>query len=715
MRRSTLVLALAVGALLGLAQAQIDVTIGLGETRTGTIPTEQIDHRYVLTLPAGVPRVTISVSAGGADADMAVSYLPTGEQLFLDVSLEPNPSFTMEAPRSGSYEILVKNLLWQPLSYVLRVSGDAGAGAPPPAAPADEYYVVVDGAAVGPTSLAALEERIARGATVAEDLVWRPGLDAWVRADALPELAERFASRPAPPPLPPSVGAVPAPIAPPGDVPPNAGDVALPDLRVTVGCRESARDAALRGLPVGERALVTCPAGCGAAVVWGTDAYTDDSTICSAAMHAGLIDLAHGGAFVLTIEAGRSSYEGSVRHGISTRPYGSWSRGFALAGLSTAPVDRPRDDAAAKPDKPAVGPGAGASAPNPGRLAAERLALGTLRGTLSSAATEARHVVTVDRDGDLEIRAVADLNVVLYLYDANGSTLASHTSGYATERVVRRTGVAPGAYTVAISRDGGNGQGAFSITVELVANATRDDDEPNDAAGEARSIPVDALASGRLGYGGAGRRDTEDWFRLTTLDDGDLTVGVDADPELQIVLHLYGAEGRATLATDTSGWSSSRSVTVQGLVRGSYLLRVSRDGNDGEGGYGVAPSFAAASTANDAEPNDTREQAQAVAAGALHYGRLGYGDGSRTDTEDFVVLTTTRPGDLSLSVRAELNVVLVLTDANGSTLATDTSGYSGQRTVARADLPAGRYVLRIARDGSSGRGGYVLEPRFSGR
>lgn len=714
MRRSTLVLALAVGALLGFAQAQSDVTIGLGETRTGTIPTEQIDHRYVLTLPAGVPRVTVSVSAGGADADMAVSYLPTGEQLFLDVSLEPNPSFTMEAPRSGAYEILVKNLLWQPLTYVLRVSGDAGAGPPPPTAPVDEYYVVVDGAAVGPTSLAALEERIARGATVAEDLVWRPGLDAWVRADALPELADRFASRPTPPPLPPSVGAVPAPIAPPGDPPPSTAGT-LPDLRVTVGCRESARDAALRGLPVGERALVTCPAGCSAAVVWGTDAYTDDSTICSAAMHAGLIDLAHGGAFVLTIEAGRSSYEGTVRHGISTRPYGSWSRGFALAGVSTAQVDRPRDDAAAKPDKPSAGPGAGVAAPNPGRLPAERWPLGTLRGTLTSTATEARHVVTVERDGDLEIRASADLNVVLHLYDANGSTLASHTSGYATERVVQRTGVAPGAYTVAISRDGGNGQGAYAIDVVLLANATRNDDEPNDADAEARATPIDALATGRLGYGGAGRRDTEDWFRFTTLDDGDLAVRVDADPALQIVLHLYGAEGRATLATDTSGWSSSRVVAVQGLAAGSYLLRVSRDGTSGEGGYAVAPSFAAAATANDAEPNDTREQAQAVAADALHYGRLGYGDGSRTDTEDFVVLTTTRPGDLALSVRAELNVVLVLTDANGSTLATDTSGYSGQRTVTRADLPAGRYVLRIARDGSTGRGGYVLEPRFSGR
>lgn len=713
MRRSTLMLALVVGALWGLAQAQSDFTIGLGETRTGTIPTDQIDHRYVLALPSGVPRLRIAVTAGGADADLEINYLPTGENLFLDVSSDPNPSFALERPPAGDYEILVKNLLWRPLSYVLRVSADAtggGANASPPPVPAAEYYVAVDGAAVGPMSLDALGERIARGATVAEDLVWRPGLGTWVRADAVPELSARFVSKPAPPPLPPVVGQEPPPVGPMPPAPGNSGDVVLPDLRIAVACGDTARSDPLRGLAAGERALVTCPAGCsGANVVWGSDPYTDDSSICSAAIHAGLLVPADGGPFVLTILPGRSSYEGSARNGVTTRSYGSWGRSFSPSGTG-ASVDLPRADPGAKPGKPA-----GGGAANPGLLAPERLPLGALRGSLTNAASEARHLVTVDRDGDLELRAAADLNVVLLLLDENGSTLAADTSGYANQRTVRRTGLAPGSYTVVISRDGGSGQGGYAIDVELLANATRNDDEPNDAAVEARPVPVDGVATGRLGYGGASRVDTEDWFRLTTVEDGDLTVRVDADPALQIVLQLFGAEGRATLVADTSGWSSSRTVTVQGLARGSYLLRVGRDGGSGEGGYAMAPAFAAVATPDDAEPNDAREQAQAIAIDAVAYGRLGYGDGSRTDTEDHVVVTTTRPGDLTFSVRAELNVVLILTDAAGATLAADTSGYSTQRSVGRTDLPAGRYVLRIARDGSSGRGAYVVEPRFTGR
>ncbi|HZI08939.1 MAG TPA: M57 family metalloprotease [Myxococcus sp.] len=70
---------------------------------------------------------------------------------------------------------------------------------------------------------------------------------------------------------------------------------------------------------------VTC--GCAAVsggAVWGTDLYTDDSNVCVAAVHAGVIP-SSGGAMVVTIQPGQSSYTGTTRNGITTYSYGAWA------------------------------------------------------------------------------------------------------------------------------------------------------------------------------------------------------------------------------------------------------------------------------------------------------------------------------------------------------------------------------------------------------
>ncbi|RKG85976.1 M57 family metalloprotease [Corallococcus terminator] len=64
--------------------------------------------------------------------------------------------------------------------------------------------------------------------------------------------------------------------------------------------------------------------------VWGTDLYTDDSNVCVAAVHAGVIP-ATGGTVRVTIQPGQSSYTGTTRNGITTSSYGAWSGSFTLS------------------------------------------------------------------------------------------------------------------------------------------------------------------------------------------------------------------------------------------------------------------------------------------------------------------------------------------------------------------------------------------------
>lgn len=65
-------------------------------------------------------------------------------------------------------------------------------------------------------------------------------------------------------------------------------------------------------------------------LVWGSDIYTDDSSICTAAVHAGRISQRQGGTIAIRILPGQAFYEGSVRNGVESRQYGSWAGSFSV-------------------------------------------------------------------------------------------------------------------------------------------------------------------------------------------------------------------------------------------------------------------------------------------------------------------------------------------------------------------------------------------------
>lgn len=69
-----------------------------------------------------------------------------------------------------------------------------------------------------------------------------------------------------------------------------------------------------------------------ASTVWGVDIYTDDSSVCTAAVHAGLIDFADGGRVVIEIQPGLETYEGSTANGVTSLDYASWPGSFVFPG-----------------------------------------------------------------------------------------------------------------------------------------------------------------------------------------------------------------------------------------------------------------------------------------------------------------------------------------------------------------------------------------------
>ncbi len=81
----------------------------------------------------------------------------------------------------------------------------------------------------------------------------------------------------------------------------------------------------------GKKYIVLCPAGGTiSSRLWGTDVYTDDSSICSAAVHSGLINTSVGGVLTVEIRAGAGSYAASSRYGVTSKAYGGWHGSFVF-------------------------------------------------------------------------------------------------------------------------------------------------------------------------------------------------------------------------------------------------------------------------------------------------------------------------------------------------------------------------------------------------
>ncbi len=80
---------------------------------------------------------------------------------------------------------------------------------------------------------------------------------------------------------------------------------------------------------VGQRYTFYFPAGGTiSSRVWGTDTYTYDCSIASAAVHAGLITAQNGGTVTIEIRSGQASYKGSLRNGVTSKDWGAFGGSF---------------------------------------------------------------------------------------------------------------------------------------------------------------------------------------------------------------------------------------------------------------------------------------------------------------------------------------------------------------------------------------------------
>jgi hypothetical protein len=104
-----------------------------------------------------------------------------------------------------------------------------------------------------------------------------------------------------------------------------------------VDWRSSPLDLNLRGFN-GERFRFRCPPGKPApGQVIGSGPYADGSSICAAAVHAGVIRAASGGLVTIEVRPGQTHYVGSVSHYVQSESYEQfWSGSFLVIAPDAA-------------------------------------------------------------------------------------------------------------------------------------------------------------------------------------------------------------------------------------------------------------------------------------------------------------------------------------------------------------------------------------------
>ena len=177
----------------------------------------------------------------------------------------------------------------------------------------------------------------------------------------------------------------------------------------------------------GERFTYGCPPRNPAinAAIYGTDVYTDSSSICTAALHSGLIRQA-GGVVTIEIKPDAGSYTASTRNGITSKSYGAYQGSYVFV--------RPESNGGA-----------------PGRLP-KGLSFDASSGTFSGTPTET---------GSFDLSVVAD--------DGAGNTfeqpLTLTVKKLAVTNALMPDGIVGQPYSATLEVTGGRGPYSFSGTM----------------------------------------------------------------------------------------------------------------------------------------------------------------------------------------------------------------------------------------------------------
>ncbi len=126
-------------------------------------------------------------------------------------------------------------------------------------------------------------------------------------------------------------------------------------LLASAGAQSLATIDAVPGLQPGSILVLTLKGEASRGQVWGTGVYTSDSSLASAAVHAGALADGQTGAVIVEVLPGAASYEGSSRYGVTSAKWGSFGKSFRFLTSMPASGSFAQPLAGGAPAQPSAG------------------------------------------------------------------------------------------------------------------------------------------------------------------------------------------------------------------------------------------------------------------------------------------------------------------------------------------------------------------------
>lgn len=288
--------------------------------------------------------------------------------------------------------------------------------------------------------------------------------------------------------------------------------------------------------------------------------------------------------------------------------------------------------------------------PNDTKAQANKL---TLNGSNSGAITPGGDVdwwkITTNNDGMLSLTLTSNgIYLSFQLFDFNGTTAVNSVVNYVSGTGTQNTnGLAKGTYYVKVyATDAGN-QPVYTISNSLTVPTEGNDGEPNGSSSQAVTLAQNNSLTGHVGYYYNLKRDTVDWYKVTTNADGQLDLKLTSGNGHYLSLYLY--DNNAT--TQLGGWnyiSGTSTLSTNGLAAGTYYFKIyCTDYTYDFAPYTIKDSLILTPVANDAEPNGTKSLALNINIGETKTGHAGYYYNLKRDTADWYKVTTVADGSLT--------------------------------------------------------------------
>ncbi len=307
-------------------------------------------------------------------------------------------------------------------------------------------------------------------------------------------------------------------------------------------------------------------------------------------------------------------------------------------------------------------------------------------------------------------------NFYLKIYDSDGTTELASTLQLAPGTYsVSETGRAAGTYYIAIKAYNTSSLSNYTISVAVTSPVEPNDIEPNNTFATATTINENTSVTGHIGYkNNGGSYDTEDWYKFTTTNDGNISLVLSNTSGAYNRIYLYDSDG-ATSFGSAEGYGGN-TFTKNGLAAGTYYARVYYYNTSYFTGYTLTSVIAPTNYANDTEINDTYSLALPMAENDSVYGHIGHRyNGGAYDQSDWYVFNTSYDGNISLVLSNETGAFnrIYLYDADGTTSFGSSEGYGGN-TFTKNGLAAGTYYARVYYYNTSYYSGYKLKNIISG-